>query len=94
MARWVVEKLLSHASDLYADAAIEGIRRLMGAGEGPLPPGRNRGGEEMGTTVATNALLERQGEPTLLSITRGQADALRIGYQNRRAPVRPTDRAA
>ncbi|MDQ2645392.1 MAG: hydantoinase B/oxoprolinase family protein, partial [Myxococcota bacterium] len=76
-------KVLSEAPGQYPDAAIEGIRRLLGLAEGePLPLERIRG-VKMGTTVATNALLERRGEPTLLVITRGFADQLRIGYQNR-----------
>jgi 5-oxoprolinase (ATP-hydrolysing) len=75
-------KLLSVNPEQYADAAVEGVRRLTGAGAGPLPAGLV---EEvrMGTTVATNALLERKGEPTLLAITQGFGDALRIGWQSR-----------
>jgi 5-oxoprolinase (ATP-hydrolysing) len=75
-------KLLSVNPEQYADAAVEGVRRLSGAGAGPLPAGLV---EEvrMGTTVATNALLERKGEPTLLAITAGFGDALRIGWQSR-----------
>ena len=75
-------KLLSEAPDAYEDAAIEGIRRLLGTGAGPIPEGVITS-VTMGTTVATNALLERQGDPTALVITRGFGDALRIGYQNR-----------
>jgi len=76
-------KLLSENPEQYADAALEGIRRLMGvACDAPIP-----GGDihhvKMGTTVATNALLERKGERTALVITEGFADALRIGYQDR-----------
>ncbi len=78
----VTEKLLSEAPDRYADAAVEAIRRLLGAPEGPIPP-EAVATVKMGTTVATNALLERRGEPTLLAITEGHADALRIGYQSR-----------
>ncbi len=78
----VTEKLLSEAPDRYADAAVEAIRRLLGAPEGPLPA-EAIAAVKMGTTVATNALLERKGEPTLLAITEGHADALRIGYQSR-----------
>ncbi|MWB76790.1 5-oxoprolinase [Pseudooceanicola sp. 216_PA32_1] len=73
-------KLLSENPELYEDAAVEGIRRLMGVQDFP------RGGIEavkMGTTVATNALLERKGTPTLLLITEGFADLLRIGTQAR-----------
>ncbi|WP_130753689.1 hydantoinase B/oxoprolinase family protein [Sphingobium xenophagum] len=72
-------KLLSSDPERYADAAVEAVRRLTGAGEGPIPPCRLR----IGTTIATNALLERKGEPTLLAITHGFRDALRIGYQDR-----------
>ena len=75
-------KLLSENPEHYADAAVEGVRRLLGAGPGPLPPGRVET-IRMGTTVATNALLERKGEPTLLAITRGFGDALTIGWQSR-----------
>ncbi len=75
-------KLLSSNPEHYADAAVEGVRRLTGAGPGPLPPGLVEA-VRMGTTVATNALLERKGEPTLLAITSGFADALRIGWQSR-----------
>ncbi|MDH3263715.1 MAG: 5-oxoprolinase, partial [Paracoccaceae bacterium] len=72
-------KLLSENPGVYEDAAIEGIRRLLG---GRVDPGRV-GTVKMGTTVATNALLERKGERTLLLITRGFRDALRIAYQAR-----------
>jgi len=77
-------KLLSENPGAYADAAIQGIRDLLGLPAGaPIPPGRI-GAVKMGTTVATNALLERKGERVLLITTRGFADALRIGYQARR----------
>ena len=72
-------KLLSENPEAYADAAIEGIRRLLG---GRLDPARI-GTVKMGTTVATNALLERKGERLALLITRGFGDALRIAYQAR-----------
>ncbi|MDO6460193.1 hydantoinase B/oxoprolinase family protein [Granulosicoccaceae sp. 1_MG-2023] len=76
-------KLLSENPARYADAAIQGIRDLLGlAPEAPLPVAQI-GDIKMGTTVATNALLERRGEPTLLLTTQGFADALRIGYQTR-----------
>ncbi|MBX6356209.1 MAG: hydantoinase B/oxoprolinase family protein [Micromonosporaceae bacterium] len=79
----VTHKLLSEDPERYRDAAVAGIRHLMGVPEGdPIPTGRIRA-VKMGTTVATNALLERKGEPTLLVITRGFRDALRIAYQNR-----------
>jgi len=72
-----VEKLLSENPGAYDDAALEGIRRILGDEGGSLA------GVRMGTTVATNALLERKGERTALAITRGFGDALRIGYQAR-----------
>jgi 5-oxoprolinase (ATP-hydrolysing) len=72
-------KLLSEDPGRYDDAAVEAMRRITGVREGPLPPAALR----LGTTVATNALLERKGEPTLLAITRGFGDALRIGTQER-----------
>ena len=71
-------KLLSDNPEHYDDAAVEGIRRLMGEhGEAALDA------VKMGTTVATNALLERKGEPVVLAVTAGFADVLRIGYQSR-----------
>jgi 5-oxoprolinase (ATP-hydrolysing) len=72
-------KLLSEHPEAYADAAIEGIRRLLG---GTIDPARI-GTVKMGTTVATNALLERKGDRTILLITKGFRDALRIAYQAR-----------
>src|SRR3984893_9605982 len=76
-------KLLSENSTQYADAAVEGIRRLLGLSPGePITP-RHVACVKMGTTVATNALLERKGERTLLVITRGFRDALRIATQAR-----------
>lgn len=75
-------KLLSVNPEQYADAAVEGIRRILGARSGPLMAGLVED-VRMGTTVATNALLERKGEPTLLAITAGFGDALRIGWQAR-----------
>ena len=72
-----VEKLLSENPDAYDDAALEGIRRILADEGGALDEVR------MGTTVATNALLERKGERTALAITCGFGDALRIGYQAR-----------
>ncbi|MGB9294644.1 MAG: hydantoinase/oxoprolinase family protein, partial [Pseudolabrys sp.] len=79
----VAHKLLSENPEAYADAAVQGIRDLLGlkAGE-TIPPGRV-GAVKMGTTIATNALLERKGERTLLLITKGFRDALKIGYQAR-----------
>ncbi|MBF0248966.1 MAG: 5-oxoprolinase, partial [Alphaproteobacteria bacterium] len=76
-------KLLSENPEQYEDAAVEGIRRLMGVGRGEEIPGSLVEHVKMGTTVATNALLERKGERTVLVTTRGFADASRIGYQNR-----------
>ena len=72
-----VEKLLSENPHHYSDAAVEGIRRVLEAEGGTM------GEVRMGTTVATNALLERKGERLALAITRGFGDALRIGYQAR-----------
>ncbi len=78
-----VHKLLSEDPARYADAAIAGIKFLLGLpARVPIPEGAVAA-VKMGTTVATNALLERKGEPTVLAITAGFADALRIGYQNR-----------
>src|SRR4029077_19819514 len=79
----VAHKLLSENPEAYTDAAVQGIRDLLGLRTGEeIPPGRV-GAVKMGTTVATNALLERKGERTLLLITRGFRDALKIGYQGR-----------
>jgi len=79
----VTHKLLSDNPERYRDAAVQGIRDLLGlARDEPIPAGAISG-VKMGTTVATNALLERTGERTALVITRGFGDALRIGYQNR-----------
>jgi 5-oxoprolinase (ATP-hydrolysing) len=72
-----VEKLLSENPGQYEDAALEGIRRVLADQGGRI------GEVRMGTTVATNALLERKGERLALAITRGFGDALRIGYQAR-----------
>ncbi len=79
----VTHKLLSEDPTRYRDAAVQGIRDVLGLAPGsPLAEGSIED-VRMGTTVATNALLERNGEPTLLLITKGFADLLRIGYQNR-----------
>ncbi|GAA4411037.1 hydantoinase B/oxoprolinase family protein [Quisquiliibacterium transsilvanicum] len=76
-------KLLSEDPGRYEDAAVEGIRRLLRLAPGEaIDPARVEV-VKMGTTVATNALLERKGEPLLLVVTRGFRDALRIAYQNR-----------
>jgi 5-oxoprolinase (ATP-hydrolysing) len=79
----LTHKLLSDSPEQYRDAAVAGIRHFLG-----LKPGEPIGPDlvdavKMGTTVATNALLERKGERTVLAITRGFRDALRIAYQNR-----------
>jgi 5-oxoprolinase (ATP-hydrolysing) len=76
-------KLLSENPERYKDAAIQGIRDLLGLEEGAPMPFELIDTVKMGTTVATNALLERKGERTVLCITKGFGDALRIGYQNR-----------
>ncbi len=76
-------KLLSDNPEAYDDAAIEGIRRLLGVAPGAVIPPVRIGTVKMGTTVATNALLERKGDRTALLITRGFRDALRIAYQAR-----------
>ncbi len=79
----VAHKLLSENPEAYRDAAVQGIRDLLGLKPGaPIPPGRI-GAVKMGTTVATNALLERKGERALLLTTKGFRDALKIGYQAR-----------
>src|SRR5512146_3425281 len=79
----VTHKLLSDNPEQYPDAAVAGMRRLLGLHEGePITP-EHVECVKMGTTVATNALLERKGEPTLLVVTRGFRDALRIAYQDR-----------
>ncbi|GAB4465709.1 MAG: hydantoinase B/oxoprolinase family protein [Elainellaceae cyanobacterium] len=79
----VVHKLLSENPERYADAPIQGIRDLLGLSPDAPIPAEQIATVKMGTTVATNALLERQGDRTLLLITKGFRDALRIGYQNR-----------
>ena len=79
----VTHKLLSENPEQYPDAAVAGIRHLLGLEHGePITPELVEC-VKMGTTVATNALLERKGEPTLLVTTRGFRDGLRIAYQNR-----------
>jgi 5-oxoprolinase (ATP-hydrolysing) len=76
-------KLLSENPEAYKDAAIQGIRDLLGLAPENTIPANEIDAVKMGTTVATNALLERKGDPVLLMITRGFRDALRIAYQNR-----------
>src|SRR5512144_531130 len=79
----VTHKLLSDNPERYRDAAVQGIRELLGLDADAPIPRDAISAVKMGTTVATNALLERTGERTALVITKGFADALRIGYQNR-----------
>ncbi|MEU3692305.1 hydantoinase B/oxoprolinase family protein [Streptomyces narbonensis] len=81
--RLVTRKLLSHDPVRQQDAAVAGIRALLGLEPGEAFPADRIAVVKMGTTVATNALLERRGEPTLLLVTEGFRDALRIAYQNR-----------
>ncbi|MFE7118070.1 hydantoinase/oxoprolinase family protein, partial [Streptomyces sp. NPDC057654] len=76
-------KLLSHNPERYQDAAVAGIRQALELGPGEPIPADQIAVVKMGTTVATNALLERKGEPTVLVTTEGFRDALRIAYQNR-----------
>ena len=78
-----VHKLLSQDPGRYADPAVAGIRHLLGVPDGDPIPAERISVVRLGTTVATNALLERKGEPTVLVITRGFGDALRIAYQDR-----------
>jgi 5-oxoprolinase (ATP-hydrolysing) len=79
----VTHKLLSENPEQYKDAAVAGIRHLLGLKPGEAVTPERVECVKMGTTVATNALLERKGEPTLLITTKGFKDALRIAYQNR-----------
>ncbi|HEX7220979.1 MAG TPA: hydantoinase/oxoprolinase family protein, partial [Burkholderiales bacterium] len=79
----VTHKLLSENPERYRDAALAGIRELLGLQQDQPIPGEKIEAVKMGTTVATNALLERKGDPTVLFITKGFRDALRIAYQNR-----------
>ena len=80
-----VHKLLSENPGRYADPAVAGIRHLLSVPPGEPIPAERIGVVRLGTTVATNALLERKGEPTVLVVTAGFADALRIAYQDRPA---------
>ena len=79
----IIDKLLSENSEAYKDAAIAGIRRILNLKKEDKIPTDIISSVKMGTTVATNALLERKGDRTLLLITKGFGDLLRIGYQNR-----------
>jgi 5-oxoprolinase (ATP-hydrolysing) len=79
----IVHKLLSENPDRYIDAPIQGIRDILGVSQNEILPIDQIAAIKMGTTVATNALLERKGDRTVLLITKGFGDALRIGYQHR-----------
>lgn len=79
----LVHKLLSENPGRYADAPMQGIRDILGLDSDAAIPSEAIASIKMGTTIATNALLERQGDRTLLIITKGFGDALRIGYQHR-----------
>src|SRR5213595_4033513 len=79
----VAHKLLSENPERYRDAAVQGIRDVLGLPAGAPIPSGTIGAVKMGTTVATNALLERKGERTALVIMKGFRDALKIGYQAR-----------
>tara|TARA_Y100001970_G_scaffold294367_1_gene451774 strand:+ start:20675 stop:24277 length:3603 start_codon:yes stop_codon:yes gene_type:complete len=79
----ITHKLLSENPEKYEDAPVQGIREVLGISNQREIPGSHIEVVRMGTTVATNALLERAGEPTALIINEGFRDALRIGYQNR-----------
>jgi 5-oxoprolinase (ATP-hydrolysing) len=79
----VIHKLLSENPERYTDAPVQGIRDILGIPPGVPVPAEQIEVIKMGTTVATNALLERKGDRTVLAITKGFRDALRIGYQNR-----------
>lgn len=79
----ITHKLLSENPEQYRDAAVAGIKHLLGIAKNAVVTPVDVEAVKMGTTVATNALLERKGEPTVLLITQGFGDALRIAYQNR-----------
>ncbi|MBC8013940.1 MAG: hydantoinase B/oxoprolinase family protein, partial [Methyloceanibacter sp.] len=81
--RLLTRKLLSENPEAYEDAAIAGIADLLGALHGRPLPSQSIAAVRMGTTVATNALLERKGDPVLLIVSQGFRDALEIGYQAR-----------
>lgn len=80
--RLLSHKLLSENPERYRDAALQGMTEILQSPENQAF-GKRVAVVKMGTTVGTNALLERTGEPTALAITRGFRDCLRIGYQNR-----------
>ncbi|MFQ6022460.1 MAG: hydantoinase B/oxoprolinase family protein [Acidiferrobacterales bacterium] len=79
----ITHKLLSDNPERYPDAALQGIRDVMGLAADARIPAQMIESIKMGTTVATNALLERKGERTVLLVTKGFGDILRLGYQNR-----------
>ena len=79
----LTHKLLSENPEHYDDAAVQGIRDMLNLYPEQVIPAELIHAVKMGTTVATNALLERNGEPTVLVVTKGFEDALRIGYQSR-----------
>ena len=79
----IAHKLLSENPEAYPDAAIQGIRDMMGVAKSDPIPSDKIASVKMGTTVATNALLERKGDRVLLLTNNGFADALEIGYQAR-----------
>jgi len=81
--RLLARKLLSENPGVYDDAALEAIRQFLGVASGAPIPAERVAAVKMGTTVATNALLERKGDPTLLVMTRGLKDQLEIGTQAR-----------
>ncbi len=81
--RLVTHKLLSENPEQYRDAALQGIRDVLGLAPAAEIPAETIAAVKMGTTVATNALLERKGDRTVLVVTKGFGDALRIAYQNR-----------
>ncbi len=78
-----IHKLLSENPERYTDAAIQGIREILGISDHATIPSEEIAVVKMGTTVATNALLEKKGDRTVLLITKGFGDALKIAYQNR-----------
>ncbi|HAE02003.1 MAG TPA: 5-oxoprolinase, partial [Rhodospirillaceae bacterium] len=86
----LTHKLLSENPEAYSDAAVQGIRDLLGLKKGDPIPSDKIDAVKMGTTVATNALLERKGDRTLLVVTKGFRDQLRIAYQARPRLFDPT----
>ncbi len=90
----IAKKLLSENPGRYRDATIEGIRQILGLAPGEGLPAAAIDAVKMGTTVATNALLEHKGERTALVITRGFSDALRYRLSEPAQPLRAADRPA